>query len=124
MYGNPGTFEEVEELEIPLGNPWVVENIQAFSFLNCPECAFKVKEVGIFQDHAVRNHSQSSVLFGPSVKSEFIAVKTELISEISLDHPTIDPLNNIPNQDNIITDIKTEEFEPIAQTINWQRTFF
>ena len=24
-------------------NPWLVENIQTFSFLNCPECTFKSK---------------------------------------------------------------------------------
>ena len=48
-----------------------------------PECAFKVKEEDIFQDHAPRNHSQSSALFGQNAKSEFITVKTEPISEIS-----------------------------------------
>ena len=26
-------------------NPWLVENIQTFSFLNCPECTFKSKGV-------------------------------------------------------------------------------
>jgi hypothetical protein len=65
------------------GNPWLVENIQEFLFLNCPECVFQVKEEDIFQDHAVKNHSQSSVLFGKSAKSEFIIVKTEPTSEIS-----------------------------------------
>ena len=64
-------------------NPWLVENIQEFSFLNCPECAFKVKEEDKFQDHAVRNHSQSSALFGHNAKSEFITVKTKPRSEIS-----------------------------------------
>ena len=28
-------------------NPWLVENIQTFSFLNCPECTFKSKGVVI-----------------------------------------------------------------------------
>ena len=64
-------------------NPWLVENVQEFSFLNCPECVFKVKEEDIFQDHAVRNHSQSSVLFVHNAKSEFITVKTEPSSDIS-----------------------------------------
>ena len=48
-----------------------------------PECAFKVKEEDKFQDHAVRNHSQSSALFGHNAKSEFITVKTEPSSDIS-----------------------------------------
>ena len=76
-------------------NPWSVDNIQEFSFLNCPECVFKVKEEDIFQDHAVRNHSQSSVLFGKSAKSEFITVKTEPSNEISSEHfKCVLPLNN------------------------------
>ena len=66
-------------------NPWLVENIQEFSFLNCPECAFKVKEEDKFQDHAVRNHSQSSALFGHNEASEFITVKSEPSSEICLE---------------------------------------
>jgi hypothetical protein len=92
-------------------NPWLVENIQEFSFLNCPECAFKVKDEDTFQDHAVRNHSQSSALFGHNAKSEFITVKTEPSSEISsyhfkcelssnvneieIEEQTIDPLGGI-----------------------------
>ena len=28
-------------------NPWLVENVQTFSFLNCPECTFKSKGVVI-----------------------------------------------------------------------------
>ena len=125
MSANPGTSEEIEELENSTENPWLVENIQAFSFLNCPECAFKVKEVGIFQDHAVRNHPQSSVLFGPNVKSEFIAVKTEQNSEISVEHPIIDPLESVMNQECAFTEIETEEVCPIAmdeQSVNQTET--
>ena len=44
-------------------NPWLAENIQDFSFLNCPECNFKSKEENPFQDHAVKNHPLSSVFF-------------------------------------------------------------
>jgi hypothetical protein len=73
-----------------------------------------VFEVGIFQDHAVRNHSQSSVLFGPNVKSEFIAVETEQNSEISIEHPIIDPLESVMNQEFAFTEIETEEVCPIA----------
>ena len=40
-------------------NPWDVENIQEFSFLNCPECNFKTKTEILFQDHAVENHTKS-----------------------------------------------------------------
>ena len=44
-------------------NPWLAENIQDFSFFNCPECNFKSKEENSFQDHAVKNHPLSSVFF-------------------------------------------------------------
>ena len=44
-------------------NPWHVESIQDFSFLNCPECTFKSKHEDFFQEHAVKSHPQSRVLF-------------------------------------------------------------
>jgi len=125
MFANPGVSDEIEEIENSIDNPWLVENIQVFSFLNCPECAFKAKEVGIFQDHAVRNHSQSSVLFGPNVKSEFIAVETEQNSGISIEHPIIDPLESVMNQECAITEIKTEDISPIVideQSLNQTET--
>ena len=45
-------------------NPWLVDSIQAFSFLKCPECVFDTKDRDFFQDHAVLNHPMSYVLFG------------------------------------------------------------
>ena len=44
-------------------NPWQVETIQAFSFLNCPECSFKSKNEDFFQEHAVQCHPRSCVFF-------------------------------------------------------------
>ena len=58
-------------------NPWDVENIQEFSFLNCPECSFKTKEDNIFQNHAVSNHPLSSILFN----SKSDGIIDETISE-------------------------------------------
>ena len=43
-------------------NPWLVETIQSFLFLNCPECHFKTKEKNFFQDHATKKHPRSSEL--------------------------------------------------------------
>ena len=51
-------------------NPWLVDSIQSFSFLNCPECNFKVKEEDNFHKHAVENHPLSFVLFDQSMKKE------------------------------------------------------
>ena len=59
-------------------NPWLVENIQTFSFLNCPECAFKTKTEDMFENHAVGNHPLSFMLF---VKSTKTIVKEEAMSE-------------------------------------------
>ena len=30
-------------------NPWQVDSVQAFAFLNCPECTFKTREETFFQ---------------------------------------------------------------------------
>ena len=93
-------------------NPWLVENVQAFSFLNCPECGFKVKEENLFQDHAVKNHSMSSVLFGsPSIKTECVYIKTEPNEGITEHY-----LGNEPKEDIIEHQmIKTEPTEKIFE---------
>ena len=44
-------------------NPWLVENIEAFSFYCCPECVFRSKEESFFQSHALQNHPQSTAFF-------------------------------------------------------------
>jgi hypothetical protein len=44
-------------------NPWQVDSIQEFAFLNCPECTFKSKHEDFFQEHATKSHPSSSVLF-------------------------------------------------------------
>ena len=50
-------------------NPWLVENIQAFSSFNCPECVFKTKTEVMFKYHAISNHPLSCVLFEKSTKT-------------------------------------------------------
>ena len=93
-------------------NPWLVENVQEFSFLNCPECGFKVKEENLFQDHAVKNHSLSSVLFGStSIKTECVYIKTELNADITEHY-----IGNEPKEDIILHQmIKTEPNEDIFE---------
>ena len=49
-------------------NPWLVENLDDFNFLCCPECAYKSKDDGVFMDHAIENHpksKESSLFSGP-----------------------------------------------------------
>ena len=52
-----------ENMEICSENPWMVENIQAFNFLCCPECLYKSKNELLFKNHAVQCHPKSSILF-------------------------------------------------------------
>ena len=40
-------------------NPWLVEDLDDFYFLCCPECAYKSKDDEAFMDHAVENHPKS-----------------------------------------------------------------
>ena len=76
-------------------NPWKVETIQAFYFLNCPECVFKTKTEDMFKMHAFSNHPLSCILFEKSIKTE--GTKEE-VSEFELeqvakeDHKTLEEL--------------------------------
>ena len=73
-------------------NPWLVESIQDFYFLKCPECDFDSKEENSFQNHAVENHPLSFVFF---IKSEPETI--ENIPDVSIlleDTETIKPEYN------------------------------
>ena len=53
-------------MEVHGRNPWLVEDLDDFYFLCCPECAYKSKDDEAFMDHAVENHpkSKASSVFG------------------------------------------------------------
>ena len=44
-------------------NPWLVDDIEAFSFYCCPECVFRSKEENFFQVHALQNHDLAKSFF-------------------------------------------------------------
>ena len=44
-------------------NPWLVENIEEFSFYCCPECDFKSKQGGSFERHALECHNKAKSFF-------------------------------------------------------------
>ena len=44
-------------------NPWLVDSLQDFLFLPCPECTFDTKEEENFQEHAIERHPLSLVFF-------------------------------------------------------------
>ena len=109
-------------------NPWQVESIQAFVYINCPECSFKTKEEGFFQDHAVASHPNCFALFGQSdiviqevtiedqkpeyyieVKADEVPTKLELASALASIEEPIDENTEIFDETSThsITDSKT-----------------
>ena len=66
-------------------NPWLVDSIQDFWFLKCPECNFDTKEEYIFQHHAIQNHPQSLPLFSNTIKQEAFEGDYEIQGEVWLD---------------------------------------
>ena len=55
-------------------NPWLVNSIEDFYILKCPECEFntEIKEENNFQYHAVENHPMSFAFFGKAEDTENI----------------------------------------------------
>ena len=49
-----------------VNNPWLVDSLQDFLFLQCPECTFGTKEEENFQEHAIETHPLSIVFFANS----------------------------------------------------------
>ena len=62
-------------------NPWIVENIDAFSFYCCPECDFKSKNQDYFKRHAMESHNKSKAFFITS-KPKITANKDPLEVEV------------------------------------------
>jgi hypothetical protein len=71
-------------------NPWLVDSIQAFSFLNCPECSFKAQDKNFFQGHALQNHPLSF---------EFFCTSSEKTKEIVTEIEKIESLENKTKED-------------------------
>ena len=76
-------------------NPWVVDNIQAFYFLKCPECNFINKEESTFQDHAVENHPLSSAFYGESDKT---IVKIGIFDDCNEENDSNDAFNTVKEE--------------------------
>ena len=59
-------------------NPWLVDNIEAFSFYCCPECVFRSKEESFFQAHALQNHLEATSFFHGNLDDLDIEADIEL----------------------------------------------
>ena len=90
-------------------NPWLVNSIQAFSFLNCPECSFKAKDKNFFQGHALQNHPLSFEFFCTSSKKP-TEIDTEIkkIESKTKDDKTLEQLfeNNSKTTNYNVTEIE------------------
>ena len=72
-----------------MSNPWLVDEIEDFWFLNCPECAFKTKIQNDFQKHAVGNHTLSTVLFSDDSDILKTLNKATIKEEIGTDNSSL-----------------------------------
>ncbi len=85
-------------------NPWLVESLEAFSFLCCPECVYRSKEANSFQVHAMQNHPQSLALFCGAetdfVKHESSSNDVKDSSLSAIDKTDLDDLKLDELQDN------------------------
>ena len=80
-------------------NPWNVDSIHEFYFLNCPECPFLAKDENYFQDHALKKHPLSFVLFGKVTDTDDFDRPFELIDSSNLEDvkPDVDESLNDDN---------------------------
>ena len=56
------------ELQSLKTNPWIVEEISDFLKYCCPECNHNDQNLELFQEHSLKNHTNSIMLF--KMKSE------------------------------------------------------
>ena len=104
-------------------NPWLVESVNFFLYLKCPECVFETKyenEVK-FQCHALKNHPLSNVLFDNMVSvSGLNANKNEVLGLIKKEsHDNYEEYNESHNGESVheksfpspISELKVELFE-------------
>ena len=93
-------------MEVHGRNPWLVEDLDDFYFLCCPECAYKSKDDEAFIDHAVENHpkSKASSVFS---EAEQKLSKQHSISKVEKVVKVIGPPENVQNLKKVINFPKT-----------------
>ena len=93
------------------GNPWRVDNIQAFNYFCCPECVYRSKEELTFQAHALQNHPQSEILF--------CKIKPDLDDQVKEEVVKSEPEDNEDN-DNILDDPDYEIMNSTPPSFDYQ----
>ena len=92
-------------------NPWLVESIQDFSFLNCPECPFRSKEENLFSYHAAKNHPLSTAFFDEQTELEQSRIGLKTVEY----NPDLSKLEAVPTR---VTDKFNDPLECIAINCN------
>ena len=82
-------------------NPWLVEDLDDFYFLCCPECTYKSKDDEAFIDHAVENHpkSKASSVFS---ETEQKLSKQHSVSKVEKVVKVIGPPENVQNLKKVV----------------------
>jgi len=94
-------------------NPWKVESIQDFSCLKCPECTFFTKKENYFENHAIKKHPLSTVLFDEKISDEkyFREIKDKVKNKVQVDVNHIDVDNIKKEPTDLDMDFLIEEYE-------------
>ena len=92
-------------------NPWKVDSIEAFSFLNCPECPFRTKEENFFGFHAARNHPLSFAFFGKQMEQEQLQIGVKMLK-----HSPV--LNELKMEEEIFSVKEEEKIFSVKETSN------
>ena len=82
-------------------NPWLVQDLDDFYFLCCPECTYKSKDDEAFIDHAVENHpkSKASSVFS---EAEQKLAKQHSIPKVEKVVKVIGPPENVQNLKKVV----------------------
>ena len=85
------------------GNPWAVENVEAFHYYCCPECEQRYTESQEFQDHALKVHPKAKALFDTdiddNVSKEDLEDDQETDPVDSIDSPNPSESLHLPKTD-------------------------
>ena len=103
-------------------NPWVVKNIEAFSFYCCPECDFKSKDGGYFKKHAMESHNKSKIFFMISksenhTNNDSMEVETEPQSQDEKEEGMDDFIDTLVKEESISESVIVRLSELIAQKL-------
>ena len=98
-------------------NPWIAENIEAFSFYCCPECDFKSKLSDNFETHALQSHKNSKEFFKNCFQNSWAQSNIHEKSEAEKNELETDMKQNILHDqtsqlsNEVYDDDNTEEYD-------------